>query len=201
MHYQKYFAELLGTFLLTLSVVLSLKAGAGTILHTAVIAALVLGACVYTIGAISGCHINPAVTLALYADRKIHGKEAGMYISFQFIGAVLAGIVLAMLFKEQFTSPVALSFDWRIFITEALGAFFFIFGISAVVHKKVDASMSGIVIGSSLLIGIMLAVHAGGAGVLNPAVALGARALNFSTLLGPIVGGVLAVKMYSALTK
>lgn len=201
MHYQKYFAELLGTFLLTLSVILSLKVGDGTILHTAVIAALVLGVSVYTIGAVSGCHINPAVTLALYADRKIHGKDAAMYIGFQCIGAILAGIVLAMFFKEQFTSPVALSFDWRIFVTEALGAFFFIFGISAVVHKKVDSSMSGIVIGSSLLIGVMIAAHAGGLGVLNPAVALGARALSFSTLLGPIVGGVLAVKMYTALIK
>lgn len=201
MKHHKPIAELIGTYLLTLSVLLSAYVGAGSVLSTAVIAAVVLGTCVYTIGSISGCHINPAVTVSLLTGNAIKSKEAVYYIIFQCVGALLATLTAYLLSGNSVPYMVQYSFDATTFVTELLGAAFFLFGISAVVWGKVDKAANGLVIGASLLIGILLAVHSGGLGILNPAVALGVASLDFATLLGPIVGGVLGVQVYKHLLK
>ena len=196
MKYHKHLAELIGTYLLTLSVLLSVYAGTGSIVATAVIAGTVLMTCVYTIGNVSGSHINPAVTLSLMSGGKISTKDAVHYIIFQCIGALLAALTYYKLTGSEVPYMVDASFDWMVFATEALGALFFLFGISAVVWGKVNDAMHGIVVGVSLFIGIMLAAHAGGMGIINPAVALGVSSLDFATLLGPIVGGIVGVHLY-----
>ena len=96
---KKYLAELIGTFVLTL-----LGCGAAVSLNCGVDAASVVGtsmafgiaviAMAYTIGGISGCHINPAITLGCLLTKRISGKDAGMYMLFQVIGAILASCVL-----------------------------------------------------------------------------------------------------------
>jgi aquaporin Z len=201
MNLQKNFAELIGTYLLTLSVLLSVNATPASLVVTPIIAGLVLAICVYTIGAVSGCHINPAVTLSLLSGGAIKTTEALYYIVFQLVGAALAATTLYLLTGAFMGLGFAAEFSWLVFFTELLGAAFFLFGISAAVWGKVPSVMNGIVIGSSLLISVLLAAHSGGLGILNPAVALGLGGLNLATLLGPIVGGVIGVKVYKGLVK
>lgn len=187
---KKYLAELLGTFVLTLTVVLSLN---GTFpVATPILAALTLGLMVYAVGHISGTHINPAVTIGLWSIGKIGMKDAGGYIVSQVIGAGLAMIV-ARIFVEPFPLDVVSSLN--VGLAEMIGMFFFAFGIASVVYGKAPASFSGVVVGGSLLLGISLAAVASN-GVLNPAVAFGIGSFNFMYVLGPIVGSVLGMQVY-----
>ena len=80
--YKKYLAEFIGTFGLAFVVLLVGAVGMPGSL-VAVVAALTLGLFVYTIGPVSGCHINPAVTLAQLSVKKITAKDALFYILIQ----------------------------------------------------------------------------------------------------------------------
>ena len=93
----KYFAELVGTFVLVFGGVGSAVLAGSHIGFAGIAAAfgLSLLAMVYTIGPISGCHVNPAVTLGVFLARKISAKDAGAYMVAQVIGAVIAsGVIL-----------------------------------------------------------------------------------------------------------
>jgi len=96
---KKYFAELVGTFVLVFGGVGSAVLAGTHIGYMGVAFAfgLSLLAMVYTIGPISGCHINPAVTFGVFLTRKIGAKDAAMYVIAQIIGAVLAaGLILVI---------------------------------------------------------------------------------------------------------
>jgi aquaporin Z len=191
-------AEALGTFGLALIVLFgsNLAGGLGGGLLTSVCAALFLGLAVYTLGNISGTHINPSVTLGQWSVGKVTTSKALQYIVAQVIGAVIALALYNVLRVNQAVgaiTPEVTNFDARVMWFELLGAFFFNFGIAAVVRGNVKASMSGMVVGLSLLLGVAFASF-GSAGVLNPAVALAVLGGKFSLayVLGPIVGSVLA---------
>lgn len=98
-------------------------------------------------------------------------------------------------------APVTVAASGAVFLAEALGAFFFTFGIAAVVLEKVHSQMSGLVIGGSLLLGITIAATLGSNGVLNPAVAWGIGSLNLLYVLGPIVGSLFGMQAYKYLSK
>jgi len=194
MKLQKYIAELLGAFTLTLAVALSLISPGAV--PTPVIAALVVGLFVYTVGAISGAHFNPAVTIALATVKKISWSDALIYILMQLVGAELAMTL------PQWLTGNAISLspnnDLMTGAAEALGAFFLVFGISAVIHENTEKGTSGLVIGGSLLLGILIASGASH-GILNPAVAVGLGSISVAYMLGPIVGGLLAAWVYKYL--
>lgn len=108
---KKYLAEMFGTLVLVLmgcGVAVSLNctsncaevANAGTVIGTAMAFGLAVVAMAYTIGGISGCHINPAITLGAFLTGRISAKDCGMYMLFQFIGALLGSALLYMLTKE-----------------------------------------------------------------------------------------------------
>jgi len=192
---QKLIAEAFGTFVLALVVQLTLFTGLFSI-NTAVAAALTLGLFVYTIGGKSGCHINPAVTLGLLSIGKMKWKESVYYIISQLAGAGLATLLLVLL-----NGGVAPQFDIipssiNAFGAEVVGAIIFGFGIAAVVYGKVRDDMSGIVIGLSLLIGLVIAVTMGSSGMLNPAVALALGAMDVSHVFGSVVGMALGMHLY-----
>jgi len=192
---KKYVAELLGTGTLTFVVGLSI-AGSFPV-PTPVLAALTLGLFVYSIGHLSGTHINPAVTLSALSIGTIHFAEAGKYIAAQLLGAAIA------LFALQYVVEMpALSLDTslRTGLAEALGAFVFTFGIASVIYGRTPSHLSGIVVGGSLLIGITIAALMGTNGVLNPAVAFGIGSLNLMYVLGPIIGGVAGMRLYHFLS-
>ncbi len=103
---KKYLAEMVGTMVLVLmgcGVAVSLNcssncadvtANASTVIGTAMAFGLSVVAMAYTIGGISGCHINPAITLGVFLSGRMSGKDAGMYMLFQFIGAVIGSALL-----------------------------------------------------------------------------------------------------------
>jgi len=89
-------------------------------------------------------------------------------------------------------------------LAEAVGAFVLVFGVSAVANGKVGESASGLVVGSSLLLGAMLAgsVSADSYGLINPAVAAGAGVFfAWMHILGPIAGGIVGAWTYKLLAK
>lgn len=198
--YKKYLAEGVGTFALSFVVLAAVSSILVLPVAVPVIAGLTLGLFVYTIGAISGCHINPAVTLGLLSIKKISPKDAGLYIVAQLLGAGVALVLAQTLFVIE--SPlVAGEVALSIFAAEMLGAFFFCFGIASVVYGKVQDSASGLVIGGSLLLGILISSLAGASGILNPAVALALNSVSLVYVLAPIVGAVLGFQAYRFLVE
>ena len=190
----KYIVEALGTGALTLVVGLSLI-GIFPV-STPILAALTLGLFVYTIGHISGTHINPAVTLGAWSIGKIETKVAMFYIVAQMLGAGVA-----MLFMSKFVTlpELTVSGEEIIGLAEFLGTFFFTFGIASVVYGKASGALSGVVVGGSLLLGITIAVLLGSNGVLNPAVAFGIGSWGLMYVLGPVVGAVCGMQAYKRL--
>lgn len=192
-----YLTEALGTFALALVVALSLR-GAFPV-PTPVLAGLVLGLFVYSIGHISGTHINPAVTIGAWSIGKIKPVDALCYIIAQFIGAAFAWYLAE---KGVGTAPTLVVVDSvRIIFAEALGTFFFTFGIASAVYGKVSADLSGLVVGGSLLLGITIAALLGSNGVLNPAVAFGIGSFNLMYAIGPIIGSLLGMNVYKYVKK
>ncbi len=188
----KYIAEIIGTFGLTSAVILSLTTQ--STITTAVVAALTLGLFVYSIGHISGAHLNPAVTIGAWSIKKIHSRDAAFYIVSQLIGALLALGFLAN--SNIYTEGIYVSEALGVIVAELIGMFFFSFGIASVVYGKTPNAMSGVVVGGSLLLGITFAIGLGSNGVLNPAVALGIGSLGLSYLVGPIAGAILGMQAY-----
>jgi len=179
-------AELFGTFGLTLAVLVSLQLPQSPLV-TPVVAGLTLGLFVYTIGPVSGCHINPAVTLGLAAVRKVDAPTVATYLVAQFLGAGLALVVGDAIFGGP--AGLAVGDGAAVGAAEALGALFFLFGIVAVVVGRVPGSLSGVVIGGSLTLGVLLAIPMSN-GVLNPAVAFGIGSLSAAYVWGPVAGAV-----------
>lgn len=194
MKYHAYAAELVGTFLLAFMV--HMGVGGQLPVPTPVIAGLTLGLVVYMFGAISGAHVNPAVTIALASIRKISPKDAGFYIVAQLIGGFLALLAGNYLLGSQLS--VVADTTLIIGIAEAIGAAILVLGVSSVVHGKVTQGASGLTIGSALALGV-LAASAQSNGVLNLAVALGIGSVSLAYVLGPIVGGLVAAWGYRAL--
>lgn len=196
MELKKLIAEILGTFTLTFAVLLSSSA-ANFPIPVPVIAGLTLALMVYSIGIISGCHINPAVTLGLMSIKKIEPGEAAKYIIAQFFGAFLA-LVLITILGANITGMSGYN-DKFVLIGETVGTAIFTFGIAAVVLGRVADGAKGLVIGASLTLGAIIASLIGAPGFLNPAVALGAKSLNLITLLGPIIGSLIGMQAYKYL--
>lgn len=189
-------SEFIGTFALSFVVLAAVASAESLPMAVPLIAGLTLGLFVYSIGSISGCHINPAVTLAQLSVKKISVKDATIYIVAQFLGA-LAAMGVAKFFV--IASPmVVMAFDIKIFLAEMLGAFFFNFGIASVVYGKAKEQMSGLVVGGSLLFGVLVASLAGAAGILNPAVAVALNSASIVYVVAPIVGAVLGFQVYKA---
>ena len=188
-----YVAEFIGTFFLTFAVLVSINSDFP--ISTPVIAALTLGLFVYSVGHVSGTHINPAVTIGLASIRKIDVANAVAYIVSQFLGAGVAMLLAGAVIVD--IEGVTQATNWTIFLAEIIGTAIFTFGIASVVYAKANEAMSGLVVGGSLLLGISLSVGLGAAGVLNPAVAVGLGAFSSAYALGPIVGSIIGFNVYA----
>lgn len=188
---------MLGTFALAYAVRASIV-GVLPILPTPLVAGLTLGLFVNTIGSLTGCHINPAITIGLLSVRKIKLNDAVLYLVAQFLGAAVALVLASMLMTTAPTVDVPQITSLIIF-GEAFGAFFFAFGVASVVHGKTPAPVAGPVIGLSLFFGILLAAFFSG-GILNPAVAISLMPGNLALyLFAPLVGSVAAFWAYGFL--
>ena len=157
------------------------------------LAALTVAMFVYTVGPISGAHINPAVTVGLWSIGKIDKQHAVYYVVAQVLGAAVSLIALSALVGS---APAISGADgFGIAIAEALGALLLVFGVCSVAYGKTHQAASGLVVGGSLFLGIFIASGTSN-GVINPAVAMGIGSLSFTYVLAPLVGG--AVGAYIA---
>ena len=195
---KKLLAEGLGTFALVFIVMSAVASGS---IITPLLAGLTLGLFVYTIGHISGTHINPGVTIGAWSIGKISTKDGIGYIAAQFIGAGLAMLIVSAFLPEA-TNTIASAVNpqntFMVLLAEIIGMFFFTFGIASVVYGKTPGNLSGIVVGLSLVLGITFA-SIGSAGILNPAVAMGLGAFNIMYIVGPIIGALLGMNAYKYL--
>lgn len=173
-------AELVGTFFLTLAALTV------AVPVTPYAVGLTLLVFVYTVGGLSGCHINPAVTVGLVASQRFPLKEGLIYLVAQVGGALLARLVAGAGLVGHLTGG---------YQAGSAGAEFIGFGVlmlavAAATEKKVTKAGSGLAVGGALLAGLLLS-----GGVLNPAVALAmGLALSpagWATLLSGVAFGLL----------
>lgn len=221
---KRYIAELIGTMVLVLFGCGS-AAIAGEALGTLGIAlafGLSIVAMAYVIGDISGCHINPAVSIGLWIDGRMETKDLIMYIVFQCIGAIIGIAILAMIINSApslggymttglgqngfgSASTVGLNVVGAI-IVEIILTFVFIFTILGVTKKVENAAVAGIVIGLTLTFVHIMGIPLTGTSVnparsLAPALFMGGQALQqvWVFIFAPIVGAVLAGLLYKGL--
>lgn len=191
-----YVAELLGTFLLTLAVSLSIVMP--SVIPTPAIAGLTLMILVYVLGPISGAHVNPAVTVGLWCIGKMKPSGAIGYVVAQIVGALLVGPFLSLL---QIIPVDAGGMEGlTLGIGEALGAGLLVAGVCSVVYGKAAGGPSGVTVGGSLFLGATVASSVGN-GIVNPAVAIGLRSVSLTYLLAPLVGGLIFAELYRWLVK
>jgi MIP family channel proteins len=210
-----YISELVGTFFLVLGICGVVSAGAGHALLTniALVHTLVLMSLVYAIGSISGCHVNPAVTLALLVIRKISGRDAVIYIVCQVAGAVLAGVAVHAFFKvsgsvvNYGTPAVADTYlhggsAFVAMIAEALGAFLLMWAVmGTAVNPAAPKGVAGFAIGGALGVGVLIFGPATGAAFnparwFGPALISGEFTDGWLYVVGPIIGAAAAAGLY-----
>ena len=181
---KKYIVEFIGTFTLALLIVLSAN---NSLMPTPLIAGLTLMLFVYLIGAISGSHINPAVTIGLLSIKKISAEESQKYIVSQVLGGFTA-LALVSVSGFAVSSPGAIRMELYFF--EFLGMVLFTFGIGFIVFNKINSAFDGVIIGLSLLLGILISVYGGAAGILNPAVGIALKTTFVEYYIVQFLGGV-----------
>ena len=218
-----YAAELIGTFFLVLFIALvatvNSEAGLGytDVAVVGLVHAFVLMMIIATIGGASGAHVNPAVTIALAAVRKIAPVDAAIYVLVQVAGAVLAVLVVKLMIQDgsaaaaNFGAPaVAENFlDGKApagFLAEALGTFALMWAVMGVaVNPAAAKDWAPLVIGATLGLAV-LALGPMTGGSFNPARAFGPTLIagelsDGGTFLlvyvvGPITGALVAAFAY-----
>lgn len=220
---KSYIAELIGTLILVLG-------GVGTaviagdhvgFLGIALAFGLTLLFLVYAIGPISGCHVNPAVTVGLLVTGKIAAKDALAYIIAQLIGGVLGGAIIFGIVNGKPTydravdgmgangwgagSPDGYSMS-SVFGAEVALTFLLVFVVLAATDRIGTAALAGIAIGLTLTVCHLVGIPIDGTSV-NPARSLGAAVFSGGDALGqlwlflvaPLVGGVVGALVYNIL--
>jgi len=220
---QAYAAEFIGTFALvffgTMSVivflpVLGMSSLPSSFLAIAIAHGLILMVMVYTLGSISGCHLNPAITVTAVALRKLPADDGVAYILAQVLGACLAGAVDVLIqpgngVLARFGLPAPQlaigQSDVMAALIELIITFFLMFSFYAVFYTdRVPPGASGLVVGMTWAVGILIAGPLTG-GAANPARWLGSAValLDFSSFwvywVGPIAGALLAGFTYEKL--
>ena len=212
--YKKYISEFIGTFALVFigagSVATNyISDGALGLIGIAAAFGLVVMAMIYATGHISGTHINPAVTIALVAAKKMDVKDAVPYIISQLAGAVVAGMVLRIIYPTAVDAVnlgttglgAGVGFGTGI-VVEAILTFFLVFTIfGAAVDSRASPGFAGFAIGMVVLFDILVGGPLTGASMnpartFGPALASGYWANHLVYWIGPIIGGVLAGLVY-----
>lgn len=208
---KKYIAEGFGTAMLTLIACGVAVVSGGSLVATSLAFGLVLMTMIYVIGDISGCHINPAVSLGVFMAGKMKAKDFGLYIAAQFIGALVGSLVLA-LFVKGFDTLGANAFlweDWYIALfVELILTFLFVTIILKVTESKENKNVQGIIIGLALTLVHLFGIGFTGTSV-NPARSFAPALFGgwdtiqqvWLFLLAPMGGAALAALFYKYVLK
>lgn len=207
--FKKYLAEFVGTLVLVLFAC-GTAAAVGcqkdqidvAYFITALAFGLVIVAMAYSIGNISGCHINPAVSIAMLVNGKIGIKDFIGYIVAQCCGAIIgaAGIGYFVGWDSSFGANSLFNKDIVMSLAiEAVLTFVFVLAILGVTSKIENSAVAGIVIGLTLVLVHIFGIYFTGTSVnparsLGPAIFAGGYALSnvWVFIVGPLVGGVVA---------
>jgi len=212
---KKYIAELIGTMVLVLM-------GCGG----AVIAGYYIGnvgvafcfglavlAMVYAIGSVSGCHINPAISISMLVAGKLSIKDTVFYIVFQSVGAIVgAGILYAIATGNSSFVLAANGLGANVYSTYSLSSvliaeivltFLFVLVVHGSTNERVPKGFAGIAIGFTLVLIHLVAIPIDGTSVnparsLGPAVFVGGTALSqlWVFWVAPIIGGIIAAVVW-----
>ncbi|MCR5275026.1 MAG: aquaporin [Clostridiales bacterium] len=211
---RKYLAEIIGTFVLVVfgcgtAIVTGCGAegGMGAYALTALAFGLVIVAMAYSIGNISGCHINPAVSLAMFVNKKMSLTDMLLYWASQVVGACAGAFLLSAFFNPEesgfgtnglFQDEVAKSF-----LIEGVLTFVFILAILGVTSKIENGNIAGLVIGLTLTLVHILGIGFTGTSVnparsVGPALFKGGEALEnvWVFIVAPLVGAAFAAIIY-----
>ena len=227
---KKYFAECIGTFVLTLlGCATAMFLGCGTpagVVGTAIAFGLTVVAMAYTIGNISGCHINPAITFAVALSGRMSWKEACGYWCGQIIGGIVAGAVLLLLAKTMTpdfgllfagANPDALGTNGvahaggvgGALLVEFIATFIFVLVVLGATDEKLGAGKpAGLAIGLTLILVHRVCINLTGTSVnparsLGPALFVGGEALAnvWVFFVGPLAGAALSAVVWKCLAK
>jgi len=198
---KKYLAELVGTMVLVLlgcgsavfagGIAESVGTGVGT-LGVAFAFGLAVIAMAYTIGNISGCHINPAITFGVFLTGKMSGKDATLYMLFQIIGALLGSLIIfALVSTGAHNGPTATGANGfaegatlQAFIAEAVFTFIFVLVVLGTTDAKKGAgNFAGLAIGLTLFLIHIVCIPITGTSV-NPARSIAPAIFDFFTVEG-----------------
>ncbi len=216
---RKYVAEFIGTFVLVLVACgTAIATGCGTeaggmaaYLATAVAFGLVIVAMAYSIGNVSGCHINPAVSIAMLVSKKMNVKDFIGYVIAQVLGAIVGAVMLGVIFGFDCSFGANSVAEGKIgvgFLVEVVLTCIFVLAILGVTSREENAKVAGLVIGGALTLVHLLGIAITGTSVnparsLGPAIFAGGDALKqvWIFILAPLVGGVLAALIWMFLDK
>ena len=216
---KSYVAEFLGTFALVFiggGVVLinavtsnTITGGVIGMLGVALAHGLVLMSMIYALGHISGGHFNPAVTIAMFATKRMDIKETVKYIIAQLFGAAIAGFLLGIILFQLpkpllYGFPTSLPFGVAV-LTEAILTFFLVLTVfGTAVDNKAQKGVHGLAIGLVLTFDILFGGSLTGpamnpARTFGPALVSGVWSTQAVYWIGPIIGGLVAAFIYEYL--
>lgn len=214
---KKYISEFIGTAVLVAfgcGSAITNGFGAGYV-GIALSFGLVIVAMAYSIGNISGCHINPAVSFAMLLSKKMDVKEFIGYVISQILGAIAGAALLLFLFGTENglgTNAYGSGTDTNLTLIQALIAeiiltFTFVITILGVTSKKEYSSVAGIVIGLSLTLVHIMGLPLTGTSVnparsIGPALLMGGEALSqvWVFIVAPLIGAAIAAGVYNYLS-
>lgn len=222
---KKYLAEAIGTMVLVLmgcGVAVSLgctsnePALASTVVGTALAFGLAVVAMAYTIGGISGCHINPAITLGVWASGRMGAKDAIMYMVFQVIGAIAGAALLYLCTAASGDAIVGTGANACQpgvelvggLVAEIVFTMIFVLVVLGTADSKVGAgNFAGLAIGLTLVLVHLVCIRYTGTSVnparsIGPALFQGGAALEqlWIFIVGPFVGALLAAGIWKVLS-
>ncbi len=217
---KKYIAEFFGTLVLVLFGTGIAVVSGGDLVATSLAFGLAIIAEAYAIGNISGCHVNPAVSLAMFISKKLNKKDFAYYVLAQVLGAIAGSTILFVILSSTDFGTAALGANYygemsannisliAALLTEIILTLVFVYTILGVTSDDKNASVAGIVIGLTLtfvhLIGIPLTgTSVNPARSIAPALFIGGDAIKqlWVFIVAPLIGGAGAAYLFSYLNE
>ena len=217
---KKYIAEFIGTAVLVLFGTGVAVISGGNLVATSLAFGLSIIALAYVIGNISGCHVNPAVSLAMLISKKLDSKDFICYVIAQILGALAGTAILYFILSNTNIGVTALGANGYgtlsatkitllgALITECILTFVFIYTILGVTNDESKSSVAGIVIGLTLTFVHLIGINLTGTSVnparsIAPAIFLGGLPLTqvWVFVVSPLAGAAIATYTYKYLNE